>query len=248
MNKKGISLYRRVEMVIRARILAGQYEPGEKLPTVKELSAEFEVSKITISNALANLQREGLVWGKQGKGVFISESIPFSKQMVVSGSIYKILEDAERYKVEAFEPDTVDMGELHFTKDMQKFFNVSSDYKTGRLRRIRLLKGVPIYFIENTLPVEFAEGITGKELEKKPLLKILRDKFNIKPARGEMYFQSISAESDVAELLRVETYDPIMHIQVFYWKKSGEPLEAANGFMRSDYFKYKIELDQCDME
>jgi GntR family transcriptional regulator len=248
MNQKGIYLYRRVEMLLKTRILTGQYEPGQKLPTANELAAEFDVSKITISNALANLQREDLVWGKQGKGVFVSDSIPVSKQFVVSGSLNKILQDAERYKVEAFDPEIVVMGEVRFSKDMKKFFGVSSDYRTGRLQRLRVLKDTPIYYLENFLSPELALCITRQELQKKPLLRILRDNFDIRPARGEMYIQSIPAESDIAKLLQVESYDPIMHIQVYYWEVSGEPLEAVNSFMRADYFKYKIELDECDME
>jgi GntR family transcriptional regulator len=248
MNKKGIYLYRRVEMLIRTRILSGQYEPGQQLPTANELAAEFGVSKITIGNALANLQRQALVWGKQGKGIFVCESIPIPKQFVLTNPLNKVLQDAERYKVQSFDPEIVVMGEIHFTKDMQKFFNVSSDYKIGKIQRIRLLKDIPIYFVENFLSPEMSKNITKEELQKKPLLKIIRKKFGISPGRGEMYIQSISAESDIAKLLQIETYDPLMHIQVYYWKNSGEPLEAANSFMRADYFKYKIEIDQCDIE
>ena len=248
MNRKGIFLYRKVEMAIKNRILTGQYEPGQQLPTANELADEFDVSKITITNALANLQRESLIWGKQGKGVFVSETIPVSKQSVVSGSLSKIVQDAERYKVKAFDPEVVNIGEVHFPNDMQKFFGVSTDYITGRIHRLRYLKDTPIYFVETYSPRELAQDITGKELEKKPLLKIFRDKFDIRPAKGEMYIQSISAESDVAQLLEVEAFDPLMHIQVFYWNAAGEPIEAANSFMRADYFKYKIELDRCDIE
>jgi GntR family transcriptional regulator len=245
--KNGISLYTRVESLLRTRILSGQYEPGQKLPTAKELAAQFGVSKITINSALGNLQREALIFPQQGKGTFVSESIPVSKQFVLTGPLYKIIEDAERYDVQAFNPEVVNMGGIRFTKDMQMFFGVSSDHQIGRIQRIRLLKDVPIYFVENFLSPEIANSITKEDLQKEPLLRILRKKFGISPGKGEMYIQAVPAESDIAKFLHVETYDPLMHIQVHYWKPSGEPLEAANSFMRADYFKYKIEIDQCGM-
>ena len=245
MIRKGISLYTRVESLLRTRILSGQYEPGQKLPTANELAAEFGVSKITINSALGNLQREALILGKQGKGTYVAESIPVSKQFVLTGPLHKILQDAERYDVQAFDPEVVFMGEIRATRDMQNFFGVSSDYRIGRIRRIRLLKNVPIYFVENCLAADLCSAITKEELQKEPLLRIMQRKLGIFPGRGEMYIQAIPAESDIAKVLHVQTYDPLMHIQVYYWKASGEPLEAANSFMRADYFKYKIEIDEC---
>ena len=51
MSPRSIPLYVRIESLLRSKILSGQYEPGQKLPTAVELAAEFRVSKITINGA-----------------------------------------------------------------------------------------------------------------------------------------------------------------------------------------------------
>ena len=54
-------------------ILKGVYKPGEKLPTEKELSEHFCASRPTISRAMRQLQREGLIVRRQGQGTFVRQ-------------------------------------------------------------------------------------------------------------------------------------------------------------------------------
>ncbi|MCK5564703.1 MAG: GntR family transcriptional regulator [Planctomycetes bacterium] len=54
-------------------ILKGVYKPGEKLPTENELSGRFHASRPTISRAMRELQREGLIVRRQGQGTFVRQ-------------------------------------------------------------------------------------------------------------------------------------------------------------------------------
>ena len=56
-----ISLYGQVEFTLRNKILSGQYEFGEKLPSENELVERFGVSKITVRHALARLEADRLI-------------------------------------------------------------------------------------------------------------------------------------------------------------------------------------------
>jgi len=56
---------------LRAAILSGQYAPGDKLPSEAQLTAEHDVSRTVVREALANLRINGLVEAHQGAGVFV---------------------------------------------------------------------------------------------------------------------------------------------------------------------------------
>lgn len=56
---------------LRARIDSGQVQPGDKLPTEPQLSAEFGVSRTVIREAVAALRSDGLLQSRQGSGVFV---------------------------------------------------------------------------------------------------------------------------------------------------------------------------------
>lgn len=68
-------LYDQVANAIRAQVRAGVRKPGEQLPTIPDLAAEFSVGITTIKLALLILRREGIVRGQPGKATYIAGNI-----------------------------------------------------------------------------------------------------------------------------------------------------------------------------
>lgn len=66
--------YAQVADVLRDRINTGGYEPGDQLPSQRELREEFDISVPTAKAAIAQLVSEGLVYSHQGRGVFVRET------------------------------------------------------------------------------------------------------------------------------------------------------------------------------
>lgn len=66
-------LYEGVALELRKRIESGIYPPGTRIPSETELIREFGVSAITVRRAVRGLMLEGLVRGRQGLGVFVSD-------------------------------------------------------------------------------------------------------------------------------------------------------------------------------
>jgi len=66
-------LAERVVSALRGRVMAGEFAPGQKLPTENQLSAMFGVSRTVVREAIATLAADGLVAPRQGAGVFVME-------------------------------------------------------------------------------------------------------------------------------------------------------------------------------
>ena len=66
-------IFQQIEDILTARILAGQYAPGEKLPAVRELALEAGVNPNTMQRALADVEARGLVFTRRGDGRYVSE-------------------------------------------------------------------------------------------------------------------------------------------------------------------------------
>jgi GntR family transcriptional regulator len=247
-TKNIIPLYNRIEALLRNKILSRKYSPGEKLPSEDELLHHFGVSKITIRKALSRLETEGLIIRLRGKGTFVSEKIPLAKQFIFTGGVHNIVLDAERYQVHLRGMETVNVGDTRIPREIQEFLGCTSDDKISWIRRVRLLNDTPIYFLENFIPLEISQHLTQGELSEKPLLKILKNKIGLTVTRGEMYIEAVPAEPDIAEILHVQTFDPLIFMQIYYWFGSNKPLEVINSFMRAEYFKYKVDLDAKGFE
>lgn len=68
-----VSDRQRIAQDIRDKIASGEYRPGDKLPSLRELTAIYGVSAEPVRSALLILQAEGLVEGHQGKGIYVND-------------------------------------------------------------------------------------------------------------------------------------------------------------------------------
>lgn len=68
-------IYAQILEVIQIRIISGQYKPGEKIPSVRELAAEAGVNPNTMQKALAELERSGLVMAQRTSGRIVTEDM-----------------------------------------------------------------------------------------------------------------------------------------------------------------------------
>jgi GntR family transcriptional regulator len=76
MVQRGRPLYEQVADALRAEIREGRYRPGDKLPSERELTERFEVSKMTVRAAIVQLRGEGLVTSRVGYAVLVAEPGP----------------------------------------------------------------------------------------------------------------------------------------------------------------------------
>lgn len=74
-------IYLQIMDIIKAKIIAGFYKPGEKLPSVRDLAMEASVNPNTMQKALTELERSGLVYTVRTSGRFITEDLDTLSQI-----------------------------------------------------------------------------------------------------------------------------------------------------------------------
>lgn len=65
-------LHSQISRQVRAKILAGELADGDALPSIRKLSKDVRVSVITVQRAYEDLDREGLIQARRGKGFFVT--------------------------------------------------------------------------------------------------------------------------------------------------------------------------------
>jgi GntR family transcriptional regulator len=74
-------MYLQIIEQIQHRIAIGDWRPGHELPSIRVLAAETQVSVITVKRAYLELEREGVIVTRQGKGSFVAESPGLSTKL-----------------------------------------------------------------------------------------------------------------------------------------------------------------------
>src|SRR5690606_39169125 len=90
-------MYLQIILQIKQKILVGDWQSGQALPSIRELAAETSVSLITIKRAYLELEHEGLIVTQQGKGSFVADtqtSLADLRQVALEKSIEALLDIA----------------------------------------------------------------------------------------------------------------------------------------------------------
>ena len=108
MPRPKISLTEQLANDLRERIVAGEYKPGDKLPTEQKLAAEHGVSRTVVREAVAALRADGMIEARQGAGVFVlsreeagSRPRLWDERAQTISSIIEILELRAAVEIEA---------------------------------------------------------------------------------------------------------------------------------------------------
>ncbi|MGI5352947.1 GntR family transcriptional regulator [Streptomyces sp. CA-250714] len=156
------AVFRQIADQVREAIDKGRFKEGAKLPSEAELVEHFGVSRMTVRNALAILQSEGLVSSEHGKGVFVRPRPPvrrlasdrFARRHRDQGkSAFTVEAEAAGSKPEV---DSLEVREEKPAPDISA--RLGSPRKVLARRRRYLLDGRPVEFAVSYLPLDLARG------------------------------------------------------------------------------------------
>ena len=97
-------VYQQIVATIRAAILTGEYPPGMKVPSVRDLAAQAQVNPNTMQRALTELEREGLLVSGGTSGRRVTEEETVLEEMKEQSILELARECAEKFRVFGLSP------------------------------------------------------------------------------------------------------------------------------------------------
>lgn len=94
--KGHVPIYLQIAEGIRSAVAAGVYRPGEALPSLRALAIDVQVNPNTVQRAYDELEREGLVHSRRGKGIFVAQQGVASAQSRAIEVVRKALQEGVR--------------------------------------------------------------------------------------------------------------------------------------------------------
>ncbi len=104
-NKR--SIYGQIIERIINRIVTGQYPPGEKLPSVRDLAEEAGVNPNTMQRALSELERTGVIFSQRTSGRFVTEDKDMIQKMKEDSATELVREFVDKIKDLGIEKSTI---------------------------------------------------------------------------------------------------------------------------------------------
>ena len=235
-----LPLYEQVKRNLIDRIEAGNLEPGDQLPSEKELENEFGVSRVTVRRALQDLAHEDRIVRVAGKGSFVLQ--PKIEPLTALTSFN------ENMKAQGYNPSYRDTIVSHVTppSEICNLLQISDSAKTLRIERLMLADGLPMAIQEAYLSYHLvADSInffTSEVLNNISLYKILELEVGIRLYRADEWVDASKARPDEADKLDITQGDSVMVIERLTFSEAEFPVEYVKLVFPAERYRYKVEL------
>ncbi len=237
-----IPLFQQAKDEIKRKILDGTFVAHDKLPSERELTAQFKMSRVTIRQALGELQREGLIFKINGKGTFVSKP--------------KASFDVSTLK--GFGETANSLGQESFSKlisvsyhDDQALVNeklgLAAKETVVRIQRLRYLNREPLAFDITYAPNDIGQRLAAADLERRDIFKVLENDCRLHIEAAEVGIEALLCTSNLAEQLQVEEASAIMHIERTILDDTQRPLLYENLYYRGDNFKFGMNVSRAHL-
>lgn len=193
MNKK-IPLYISIMEILKEQIINGKYTIGEFLPTENELEEHFDVSKITIRNAIELLESDGYVSKCSGKGTTVISNAIFNK-LSKGETFSKVLKD--KGLVLRKEKTTITHMDLSPQHALYPYFKKACT----KITRMYYLDGQPYIYYTYYLPEALSLDSFEDEDSFSIYMQLYKNKHYVKQFEDEFYIDYPSLE--ILEALQV---------------------------------------------
>lgn len=226
-------LYLQLKNKIKREIRTGVLKAGDKLPSEAQLQKMYDVSRVTVRNAMEELTVEGYIIKVQGKGSFVAQS----DMLRLPIGVTSFTEDAKMQGVEL--TSKVIKAEIEdITTDFDRaFFGEKAEGKIFVVKRVRIADGVPVAVEENHFYASLA-SLKEENLEGS-LYEILMNKYHLVPVnKSRRSIKIVFADENVAEYLDLSLGTPVIADELCVYDVNGEPIHTVRDWVRGDNDRY----------
>ncbi|MBA3605529.1 MAG: GntR family transcriptional regulator [Acidimicrobiia bacterium] len=213
--------YEQVKSALIVLIESGTYRPGSRLPSERNLSASFSVSRLTVRRALSSLVDEGLVARTDGRGWFVATRH-------VSEPPNRLLGFTAMAHLRGFRPSSRPIS--HTTRparmDEANVLEVAPGASVVVVARLRLLDDVPIAVDRVVIPAARAPWAVTADLKDASLHAMMESNGNI-PSQSQFEVSVYEADDEVASLLGVEPRRGLLLLKGRTLDQHGIPIELG---------------------
>jgi len=232
-------LYDQVYQALLLQIVDGTYQIHQQLPSEKELSELFNVSRITIRQALNQLQLEHLIYKIQGKGTFVSAPKSFQNISELQGF-------AEAMTDLGHEVFNV-VKEFRFipaTPHIASKLKVSVNSTVVEIKRIRLLNRKPVSFELTYLPEAIGTALQQTNLSTRDVFLAIEEDLSIALGHADLNIDATLADEELSELLQVDVHAPLLRVERLTHDHAGHPIDFEYLYFSGEHFQYRLRVDR----
>lgn len=234
-----LPLYQRLRDELQEKIAAGQWLPGEAIPTEAELTRQYGVAIGTVRKAIDSLVSDGLLLRAQGRGTFVRRPnfdgslFRFFRQVNANGEAW--MPQGRILACKLVEPDA----------NVRQVLQLGDDERCVYLERLRLIDDKPLFHERIWLPASrFGVLLETALADFPPLLyPFYEQQCGQRVASARETLSIASADAELAGILEVDAGGPVAVIERIALGYDRRPLEYRLSRAAAGSFRYQVEIN-----
>lgn len=241
-ERSPVPLYYQLQEIIRTRIESGDWGPGQQLPPEADLCKEFNLSRGTVRQALADLVREGLLHRRRGKGSFVAA--PKIQQDI------QTLAGFSNYVKDVLGTDLasrpISVKTVPATQPLASALEVPEGADLLEVRKVKLVEDDPFFLTISYIPKSAIKNVNEEDLATGSLIQVLRNKYGMKASKVKGWFEPVLVSDYESSLLDVEKGSPAMLYQRVRYGANEKPLMITKNVIRGDMCRITFQVADVD--
>lgn len=231
-------LYREVQWRITRALAAGEWKPGEAIPSESRLASEFRVSIGTIRRAIDELVAGRILVRQQGRGTFVATH---TEDRTLFYFFHVVGKDGSREfpvsELLVFRKERADA-------DDESVFGLARGSRVARVRNLLKLGGEPVVLDDITVPTERFTGIDEATFRNREgtIYGLYQARYGVNVVRISERLSAAHPPADVAAILGMRADQPALHIRRVAYTYNDSPVEYRRSWINTAEHEYLSDL------
>ena len=232
-------LYRQIKALIIQALEAGEWRPGQVIPSEQELAVRFGVSQGTVRKAIDEMAAENLLVRKQGKGTYVaSHNDP--------RALFRFLRLVP-LDSDLSHPTSVplDCWRAKAGQEASRMLAIELGAPIIIVRRLLQFALKPVVIDEIYLSGETFQGLTAEVLQSwnGSLYSLFETRFGLRMIRAQERIRAVAADRNASEALKVAEGTPLLSVERVTYTYGDKPVEWRRGLYSTAEHFYLNELN-----
>lgn len=233
-----VPMHTQIREIVRRRVLDGTYAPHSQMPSESQMMAAFGVSRITIRQALGDLQKEGLIFKVPGKGSFVAKPKAFQNLSRLQG----FGEAMAPAGYETFS-QVLSMRQVAAAEQVARRLRLKPGAPVFEIQRLRYLNREPISVDQSYFPLALGQRLAQEDLPARDIFVILENDYGLHLTHADVQIEAISADETLARQLGTAEAAPLLRIERLTYADE-QPVDFEFLYYRGDAFQYRLRIDR----
>jgi GntR family transcriptional regulator len=235
----GRPLAEQVRSRLAEGMAAGEWKPGEAIPSEAQLARDFGVAIGTIRKAVDGLVAQQALVRRQGKGTFVATH---AEERVQFRFLRLMPDDG---KLTPMARRLIDCKRQRAPAEIARALHLRASEQVIRVRRVlSSSKGVPVVLDDIWLPAHLFKGLTAQRLaeHRGPMYSMFEAEFGVRMIRAEEKIRAVAADAASAALLSVGAGAPLLSVERLSLTYGDKPVELRRGLYTTASHYYRNDL------